>query len=437
MKRPAATIRAEILELVKEYHAAQRWEPVFEPGTSPVRFGGRVFDDEELVNLVSASLDFWLTEGPESERFRAALSSTLGVKYVTLTNSGSSANLLAFTALRSPLLKERRLRPGDEVITVAAAFPTTVNPILQNSCVPVFIDVTLGDYNADTSQLEDAYSERTRAVFFAHTLGNPFDLDAVLAFARKHDLFVIEDSCDAFGSTYRGKLVGTWGDVGTLSFYPPHHITTGEGGAVFTSNSRIYRAVNSTRDWGRDCWCASGVDNTCARRFGWKMGRLPFGYDHKYIITHIGYNLKMLDLQAAIGVAQLKKLPSFTEARRRNFAYLLERLGRYDDHFLMPRSTKHGDPSWFGFPLTIRPGAGFTRAEITNYLEERKILTRMLFSGNILRQPAYLDIPHRAIGTLPNTDYATEHTFWIGVYPGLDDEKLDYMVLTFDDFMRR
>ena len=434
--RSEAEIREAILDLVREYYVVRHRAEDFVPGVSPVRFGGRVFDEQELVGLVAASLDFWLTEGPETDRFSASLAATLGVKYVTLTNSGSSANLLAFSALLSPMLKERRLRPGDEVLAVAAAFPTTVNPIIQNGCVPVFLDITLGDYNIDVTQLEDALSDRTRAIFIAHTLGNPFEVDTVLAFARKHELFLIEDTCDAFGSTYRGKPVGTFGDVGTLSFYPPHHITTGEGGAAFTNNSRLYRAISSIRDWGRDCWCAPGFDNTCKKRFGWQMGRLPFGYDHKYIISHIGYNLKMLDLQGAIGSAQLRKLPAFTDARRRNFAYLREHLSRHGDRFVLPHATPGSEPSWFGFPLTIKPNAGFTRAEITNFLEERKILTRMLFAGNILRQPAYQHIEQRVVGTLPNTEYVTEHSFWVGVYPGLARPQLDYMISVFDEFLR-
>lgn len=435
MTRTEAEIRSEILALVREYYQVRHTAEPFIPGRTPVRFGGRVFDERELVNLVSASLDFWLTEGPETERFRAALASRIGVKYVALTNSGSSANLLAFSALLSPMMGERRLRPGDEVLTVAAAFPTTVNPIIQNRCIPVFLDIGLGHYNVDVSQLEAGLSPRTRAISLAHTLGNPFDLDAVCAFAREHGLYVLEDCCDAFGSTYRGQPVGTMGDVGTLSFYPPHHITTGEGGAAFTANSRLYRAMCSIRDWGRDCWCPPGVDNTCKKRFGWQLGRLPPGYDHKYIISHIGYNLKMLDLQAAVGLAQLEKLDAFTNARRSNFELLLGHLRRHEERFILPTATPGSEPSWFGLPLTVRPGAGFTRGELTDHLESRKILTRMLFAGNILRQPAYGDIEHRLTGHLRNTELATTNSFWLGVYPGLDRPRLEYVLESIDEFV--
>lgn len=430
-------LRSQILSLVKDYYQVGHKPEEFIPGETPIRFGGRVFDEEELVSLVGAALDFWLTEGPYSVKLSRAFSELMGPKYTVLTNSGSSANLLAFSSLLSPNLGERRLREGDEVIGVSAAFPTTVNPIIQNRCVPVFVDIDIGTYNIDVSQLEEAWSPKTRAVFIAHTLGNPFDLDTVMAFAKRHDLFVIEDACDALDSTYNGQMVGTFGDLSTYSFYPPHHITTGEGGAVLTKNSQLFRAVTSLRNWGRDCWCPPGVDNTCRKRFGWQKGELPYGYDHKYIFTHVGYNLKMLDLQAAIGLAQLKKLPAFTEARRRNFAYLYEALKCYEDFFYLPEATKGSDPSWFGFPLTIRPDASFTRAEIVEFLEERKVMTRYLFSGNILRQPAYQDMDCRIIGDLSQSEYVAENTFWVGLYPGLTDAMIDYMLEMFDNFLQR
>ena len=431
-------VRAQILALVREYYRL-RHAPVepFEPGKTPVRIGGRIFDEEELVNLVGASLDFWLTEGPECVKFTREFSRLQKVPYAVLTNSGSSANLLAFSALLSPNLGEERLRPGDEVIGVSAAFPTTVNPILQTGCVPVFVDITLGTYNIDVRQLEAARSPRTRAVFLAHTLGNPFDLDAVMAFATRHRLFVIEDTCDALGSTYRGQPVGTFGTMGTYSFYPPHHMTMGEGGAVTMRDPRLFRAVTALRNWGRDCWCLPGVDNTCGKRFAWQVGRLPEGYDHKYIITHIGYNLKLLDLQAAIGLAQLAKLPAFEAARRRNFAWLSAQFKRFEEFFHLPYATEGSDPSWFGFPLTVRETAPFTRGELVTFLEERKIMTRMMFAGHILDQPAYQQIAHRAIGPLPNTRAAAERAFWIGCYGGVTEAMLRYIMDTFGEFLKR
>lgn len=430
-------LREKILAAVRDYYHVAHPPEEFVPGQTPVRIGGRVFDADELVNLVEASLDFWLTEGPYSVRFVRAFSEMLKVRYTVLTNSGSSANLLAFSSLFSANLRARRLRPGDEVIAVAAAFPTTVNPIVLMRCVPVFVDITIGNYNIDVSQLEAALSPKTKAIFLAHTLGNPFDLDAVLAVAERHNLFVIEDTCDALGSLYRGRPVGTFGTLGTYSFYPPHHMTMGEGGAVTTRDSRVFRAVTSLRNWGRDCWCPPGVDNTCGKRFNWQIGKLPAGYDHKYIITHIGYNLKLLDLQAAVGLAQLKKLPAFEEARRRNFAWLAREFKRFEEFFHLPYATEGSDPCWFGFPLTIRAGAPFTRAEIVAFLESRKIMSRMMFAGNILNQPAYQEIDHRVIGSLPNTDTVARHSFWIGMYPGVGEAMLHYTVDTFDEFLRQ
>jgi len=425
----------QIVSLVREAYQIRHKPEVFVPGETPVRVGGRIFDEEELVNLVDASLDFWLTEGPYCVGFAQAISKMMGVKYTVLVNSGSSANLLAFTSLLSPNLGDKRLRSGDEVITVAASFPTTVNPIIQNGCVPVFLDVTLGNYNVDVSQLDEALSPKTRAIFLAHALGNPFDLEAIMSFAQRHELYVIEDTCDALGSTYDDQLVGTFGDLSTYSLYPAHHITTGEGGAVLTKNSRLFRAVNSLRNWGRDCWCLPAHDNTCRKRFGWQFGHLPFGYDHKNTFTHIGYNLKMLDLQAAVGIVQLKKLASFAEVRQRNFTWLYKGLERYEDFFYLPEATKGSVPSWFGFPLTIRPEAPFDRPAIIDFLENRKIMTRSLFTGNILRQPAYEQIECRVIGDLPQTEYVSENTFYIGVYPGLNEEMIGYTLETFREFL--
>lgn len=425
----------QIVSLVREAYKIRHKPEVFVPGETPVRVGGRVFDEDELVNLVDASLDFWLTEGPYCVEFAQALSKMMRMKYTVLVNSGSSANLLAFAALMSPNLGEKRLRPGDEVITVAASFPTTVNPIIQNGCVPVFLDINLGNYNVDVSQLEEAFSSKTRAIFLAHTLGNPFDITAVMSFAERHDLYVIEDTCDALGSTYNGQLVGSFGHLSTYSLYPAHHITTGEGGAVLTKNSWLYRAVNSLRNWGRDCWCMPGHDNTCRKRFGWQLGNLPMGYDHKNTYTHIGYNLKMLDLQAAVGIAQMKKLDGFAAARQRNFNWLYEGLERYEDIFYLPKATERSVPSWFGFPLTLKPEATFDRATITGFLEDRKIMTRVLFTGNILRQPAYEDVDCRVVGDLARTEYVAENTFYIGVYPGLNEEMISYTLECFHDFL--
>jgi CDP-6-deoxy-D-xylo-4-hexulose-3-dehydrase len=348
-----------------------------------------------------------------------------------LVNSGSSANLAALSCLTSPKLGERQLRPGDEVITLATGFPTTVNPIVQNQLVPVFVDVDLATYNLDVTQLEAAYTERTRAIMVAHTLGNPFDLDAVTSFAKRRNLWLIEDCCDAVGATYKGKTVGTFGDLATVSFYPAHHITMGEGGCVLTDNTILKTLVESFRDWGRDCWCAPGKEDTCGKRFGWKIGDLPEGYDHKYIYTHIGYNLKLTDMQAAVGVAQLQKLPAFIAARRQNFANLYEGLKDLEEFFVLPKATEGSEPSWFGFPLAVRKGAPFTRREVTQHLEARRISTRLLFGGNLVRQPAYLNVPHRTVGKLPNADSVMENVFWIGVYPGLGRQAIEFILETF------
>lgn len=425
-------LRQEILRLTAEYYRAQ-WgeETSFVPGESRVPYGGRVFDEKEICALVDSSLDFWLTYGRYSRQFEKKLAEILKVKYALLVNSGSSANLLAFFALTSPLLKDRRIERGDEVITVAAGFPTTVAPILQYGAVPVFVDVELETANIDVSQLESAYSSRTKAVMIAHTLGNPFDLHAVKAFCEKHQLWLIEDNCDALGSLYDGKFTGTWGNIGTSSFYPPHHLTMGEGGAVYTNDPLLKKILLSMRDWGRDCWCESGVDNTCGCRFTRQFGKLPLGYDHKYVYSHFGFNLKVTDMQAAIGCAQLDKLPEFTRRRRENFAYLYEGLKGLDCFQLFEKYPE-SEPAWFGFLLTVKDGEHISRNDLTKYLESNKIQTRNLFSGNLLKHPCFEGLTegkdYRVAGELRNTDKIMNDSFWIGVFPGMSKAKLDYMI---------
>ena len=428
-------LRAQILGLVEEYHAAAGPRP-FVPGESVVPISGRVYDAEDMVHLVDSSLDFWLTAGRFAERFERDFARLLGLRSALLCNSGSSANLLALTALTSPVVGEDRLRPGDEVITLAAGFPTMVNPIIQNRCVPVFIDMDLATHNVDVSQLEAALSAKTRAVIFAHTLGNPFDLDAVTAFCAEHDLWLVEDDCDALGATYRGRPTSTFGDVGTFSFYPAHHITMGEGGAVVTDSTKIKRALESFRDWGRDCWCAPGKDNTCGKRFDWQLGTLPPGYDHKYIYSHVGYNLKATDMQAAVGVAQLDKLPGFIEARRRNFEHLRTGLADLEDILELPEPTPCSHPSWFGFPVLVRAGGRFSRRELIAHLESRRIATRLIFAGNLTRQPAYATSTYRVIGDLATTDRVMRDGLWLGVYPGLTPTMLDYVIDTIRSWCR-
>jgi CDP-6-deoxy-D-xylo-4-hexulose-3-dehydrase len=431
----ASALRLKILELVREYYEAAFPEPEYVPGETLVKYAARVFDEREIVSLVDSSLDFWLTTGRFAEEFETRFAKFFGRRHAHLVNSGSSANLLALSTLTSPKLDERArkwggraaLKPGDEVITVAAGFPTTLNPIIQNGLIPVFVDVTVPTYNIDVSRLEDALSERTAAIMVAHTLGNPFDLDAVMAFAQRHQLWVVEDCCDALGSTYKGRQVGTFGDLATVSFYPAHHMTMGEGGCVLEDRGLLKMLVNSYRDWGRDCWCDPGKQNTCSKRFGWELGELPFGYDHKYIYSHIGYNLKVTDMQAAVGLAQLDKAPSFIAARRRNFALLQERLADMEEFLILPQATEGSDPSWFGFPLAVREDAPFTRVEAIGHLEGRRISTRLLFGGNLLRQPAYRGIEHRVVGDLTNTDFVMNNVFWIGVYPGLTISMIDHM----------
>ena len=423
-------LRAEILDLVAEYYSEAFPDGLFVPGESPVPVSGKVFDGFEMRLLVDAALDFWLTSGRFAAQFEQDFARWMGIRECVLTNSGSSANLLAVSALTSPRLGDRRLQPGDEVITTAAGFPTTLNPIFQNGLVPVFVDITLPTYNVDVAQLEAALSPRTRALILAHTLGNPFDIGAVTAFAQRHGLWLIEDCCDAVGSTYGGQKVGTFGDLATTSFYPAHHITMGEGGSVLTAQPLLRTLVESFRDWGRDCWCAPGKDNTCGKRFEWQLGGLPCGYDHKYTYSHIGYNLKLTDMQAAVGVAQLKKLPGFIAARRRNFEVLRQGLRGMEEFFVLPEATPGTDPSWFGFPIAIRPEAPFTRNEVTRYLEERNIATRLLFAGNLTRQPAYRDRPYRVAGPLKNSDSVMNQVFWIGLYPGITPVMIDYTITT-------
>ncbi len=429
-------LRENVLRATTEYADAAFAQQAFSPGESPVPVSGRVFDSDELRHLVDSSLDFWLTTGRYAHAFERDFARLLGVRCASLCNSGSSANLLAVSALTSPDLGDQRLLPGDEVITVAAGFPTTVNAIVHNRLTPVFCDVDLATYNIDVNQLEAALSPRTKAIILAHTLGNPFDLDAVLRFAREHTLCLIEDNCDALGSQYRGRYTGAFGDLATCSFYPAHHITMGEGGCVLTNRPLLQRIVDSFRDWGRDCWCPPGKDNTCGKRFDWQKGKLPCGYDHKYVYSHIGYNLKLTDMQAAIGVAQLKKLPAFIEARKRNFATLRQGLARFEESLILPEATAHSDPAWFGFPITIRPGASIERNALVRHLEDRRVATRLLFGGNLLRQPAYQNLQHRVAADLPNTEIITSNTFWIGVYPGLSTAAIEYQIDQFEDFFK-
>jgi CDP-6-deoxy-D-xylo-4-hexulose-3-dehydrase len=435
MSQAPERLRAQILALVAEYHAEAFGPREFIPGQTPVPVSGKVFDALEMQYLVDAGLDFWLTTGRFADQFQKEFSHWWGVRHTILVNSGSSANLVALSALTSPQLGEQALRPGDEVITVAAGFPTTVNPILQNNLVPVFVDVHIPTYNVDVTRLEAALSPRTRAVMLAHTLGNPFDLAAVTAFARQHNLWLVEDCCDAAGAAYAGRKVGTFGALATVSFYPAHHITMGEGGAVLTDKPRLKTLVESFRDWGRDCWCEPGRDNTCGKRFDWQLGDLPAGYDHKYTYSHIGYNLKATDMQAAVGLAQLQKVDGFIARRRENFEFLRQGFLGLQDFFILPEATPNSEPSWFGFPLALRSGAPFTRNQVVQFLESRKIATRLLFGGNLARQPAYRNAPFRIAGTLSNSDVVMNDVFWIGVYPGLTRPMLEYVVEVFHELV--
>ncbi len=436
-------LKQQILDLTREYYRevhGQKKE--FKPGETFVNYGGRYFDDEEMVNLVDSSLDFWLTAGPWAHKFETRLAKWLGVKYCAVCNSGSSANLLAFYALTSPKLGERAIQRGDEVITVAAGFPTTVNPIIQFGAIPVFVDVALPGFDIDVTQLENAYSHKVKAVMLAHSLGNPFNLKAVKAFCEKHNLWLIEDNCDALGSEYtidgETKKTGTWGDIGTSSFYPPHHMTMGEGGAVYTNDPLLDKIVRSFRDWGRDCWCVGGVDNTCKMRFTGRFGELPQGYDHKYVYSHFGFNLKITDMQAAIGCAQLEKLDTIVAARRNNWTRLHEGLKDLPQ-LILPEAETNSNPSWFGFLIAVKDDAGFTRNELTSFLESRKIQTRNLFAGNLIKHPAFDEMRksgegYRVVGELKMTDFVMNNGFWIGVYPGMTDEMIDWMITSIREY---
>jgi CDP-6-deoxy-D-xylo-4-hexulose-3-dehydrase len=429
-------IRKRILELVEEYYREKFGKKGFDPTRDMVHYAGRVFDSREMTYLVDAGLDFFLTANRYAERFETEFAEYLGLSNALLVNSGSSANLIALTTLTSPKLKDRRLKPGDEVLTVACGFPTTLNPILQNQLTPVFVDVNFGDYTAISERLAEAIGPKTKAIMMAHTLGAPFNLDVVMDLVKKHDLWLIEDNCDALGSRYRDRLTGTFGHLSTFSFYPAHHITMGEGGCVATEDDELARIARSFRDWGRDCYCAGGENNTCGKRYGQQFGTLPAGYDHKYVYSHIGYNLKLTDMQAAIGCAQFEKLEEFTNLRKTNFQKLSEIAQPYLDRLILPHATTNSDPSWFGFVLTVRPEAGFTRNELTRYLEANRVETRNLFAGNLLRHPAYESIPRRVVGDLTNTDIITTNTFFIGVYPGIESAHLGHIERSFASFMR-
>ena len=435
MSDRAEQLRQQILELTAEYHAEKFRAKQFVPGTSTVPVSGKVIEADDICSVVDSALDAWFTTGRFAKDFERKLARFFGVRSASLVNSGSSANLVALSALTSPKLGARQLKPGDEVITVAAGFPTTVNPIFQNRLVPVFLDVTLPTYEIDVARLDEAYSPKTKAVMIAHTLGNVFNLDAITAFCKQHNLWLIEDCCDALGSTYKGRKVGTFGDIATVSFYPAHHITMGEGGAVLTDKPALQVLIDSFRDWGRDCWCEPGMDNTCGKRFDWQLGSLPCGYDHKYTYSHIGYNLKATDMQAALGVSQIAKLPRFIARRKENFEYLKSALKPLEEFLMLPQAGEHSDPSWFGFPIGVRLDAPFTRDQLTRALEAQKIGTRLLFAGNLLRQPAYESCQYRVIGDLPNTDFVMNRVFWIGVYPGLTRPMLDFIVETATDFV--
>ena len=433
-------LRQLIVADIPRFSVLEHSPKTFEPGITPIPAAGKVIDQAEIQNMVQAALDGWLTTGHFNDIFEARLAKFLGVKHLITVNSGSSANLIAFNTLTSPKLGERAIQPGDEVIGVAAGFPTTVNPIVQYGAVPVFVDVELGTYNIDVSRLEEAISPKTKAIMLAHTLGNPFNLEVITALCKKHNLWLIEDSCDALGSTYNGRLVGTFGDIGTLSFYPAHHMTMGEGGAVFMNSGRLKKIAESFRDWGRDCYCPPGKDNTCNNRFCWTAqqigGSLPDGYDHKYTYSHAGYNLKITDMQAACGVAQLDKLDHFIAQRKENFSFLRKQLADCEDQLILPEATPNSDPSWFGFPITLRPQSGVSRVDLLRYLDEHKIGTRLLFAGNLIRQPYFAGRPHRVVGSLKNTDIIMRETFWVGVFPGLNEEKLRFLANRIATFLK-
>ncbi len=435
MSQRSDALRQQILALVHEFHTEQFPARDFVPGQSTVPVSGKVIDGDDIGAVVESALDGWFTTGRWAKDFERKLARFVGVRSASLVNSGSSANLVALSALTSPKLGERALRAGDEVITVGAGFPTTVNPIFQNRCIPVFVDVSLPHYEIDVTKLEAARSEKTKAVMIAHTLGNVFDVDAVTAFCKKYNLWLIEDTCDALGSTWKGQKVGTFGDIATVSFYPAHHITMGEGGAVLTDKPALQVLIDSFRDWGRDCWCEPGVDNTCGKRFDWQLGTLPCGYDHKYTYSHVGYNLKATDMQAALGVSQIAKLPHFIERRKENFRYLHAKLQPFADVLLLPEATPGADPSWFGFPISVREDAPFKRDQLTKALEANKIGTRLIFAGNLLRQPAYEGLHYRVVGEMTNTDFVMNQSFWIGTFPGLTEPMLDFIADTVKTFV--
>ncbi|MEN6328757.1 MAG: lipopolysaccharide biosynthesis protein RfbH [Methanobacteriaceae archaeon] len=430
-------IRSEIYKKVAEIYKLRKSSETFQPGQDSINYAGRVYDEKEMISLVDSALDFWLTAGRYAEELEREIAKFLGVKHCLLTNSGSSANLLAVSALTSPKLGDRRLKPDDEVITTACGFPTTLNPILQNQLIPVFVDVELGSYNIDANAIEEAISPKTKAICIPHTLGNPFKIDKISEIVKKHNLWLIEDNCDALGSRFNDKYTGSFGHLSTLSFYPAHHITMGEGGAVLTNDPLLKEIVASFRDWGRDCWCDPGHDDTCGRRFRWQLGSLPYGYDHKYIYSHIGYNLKVTDMQAAVGLRQLEKLPDFIESRKKNFKILQDLFLKYEDYLILPQIEEGAEPSWFGFPILVREDAPFNRDDLVNFLENNKIATRMLFGGNLTRQPAYENINFRLAGSLKNTDLVMNNLFWIGVYPGITPAKMNYVISMLESFLKK
>lgn len=433
----AEKIKGQIFDLVKEYHQEKFGHEKFTPGTSSVPVSGKVFDHNELNFIVDSALDGWFTTGRFNKDFEKRLAKFIGINNAITVNSGSSANLVAFSALTAPELGERAIKAGDEVITVAASFPTTINPMLMYGVIPVFLDVDIPTYNIDVTRLEEAITSKTKAIMIAHTLGNPFNLGEITRVAKKYNLWLVEDCCDALGATYEGKHVGTFGDIGTLSFYPAHHITMGEGGAVFTKTQKLKKIIESYRDWGRDCYCDSGKDNTCMKRFGWQLGELPFGYDHKYIYSHLGYNLKITDMQAALGLAQLDKLPDFVSTRKKNFDALKKGLTKFQDKLILPEATPGSDPSWFGFLITIRKDAGITRNQLVEKLTAAKIGTRLLFAGDLRKQPYFKEINYRTVGELKNTEIVLNDTFWIGVTPMINDDMIQYMVKTFEDILQK
>ena len=430
-------MRKKLQDFIRTYYKENFQRQRFSAGQSPIPVSGKVFDEEELLMGMKAVLEGWWTEGKFAKEFEKKFSQFFGVRYVSLVNSGSSANLVAFSALTASALRERAIKPGDEIITVATSFPTTVNPIIQNRCIPVFVDVDLETRNVIPEKIEKAVTGKTRAIMMTHTLGNPFCLNKVLKIVKKYNLWFIEDCCDALGSTYKRKLVGTFGDMATFSFYPAHQITMGEGGAIITDNPLLHRAIRQFRDWGRDCWCNTGEDNTCGKRFGWKLGKLPFGYDHKYTYSQIGYNLKLTDMQAALGVAQFDKLPNFIKKRKENFKKLYAHLQKYEKYLILPKWENEANPCWFGFMIVLKDKCPFTRLDIVNFLESKKIGTRSLFGGNLLRHPAYLAVKYKTVGDLKNSDKIMNDGFWIGVYPGITREMIDYVLTQFKEFIRR